>query len=614
MVSAILVAMAATVTAAMPAGGVGRPPAGFTLQEGKPHHLRLGSEGAGPWAEVAVWFDGFGLHIDADVHDTHCRDGFRSWRHGDGFTLNVVLPEAGDAVDSRRFDAFGFGLEAGRPVAVAINRDGRYLLAPEPEIGLEIHCDPEAGPIHYRVTIPWHVLPRVRPLLDRSLGLNIVYISQHEDGSRTILPLVEDPHYDTELTPRRRFVPVGLEPGEDSDLSITGALEHRLVRRHQLSGAVVIHVPDALTAELELEVADSQGRPVVSRRQPLQLTQGTHRLELDLRLPRSLSGLATITARVGPGPAWGDHFLVVFERELERFSRSLTELERSAADPLTAASVRGLQLRWLELEKALASLGPRDDPAMPAAELSRLQEAAERHRRPGALPPASGLLRAAFRSSLDGSLQPLTLYLPEGFDATRPVSVIVALHGSGVDEMGTAAAVGQAWARGSVLVVAPRGRGLSDWWVGASEQDVLDALAAVGGLVRVERAVLYGFSMGGYGAARLLLRHPDSFAGAAVISGGPVNLRTRAPEDDLRNLVLPGTPRPVLWLHGSEDRSLPVAEAEELIGRLRQAGWPVEYVRLEGAGHGDFRVAPHITPWLERVLYGDLESGPEPKR
>lgn len=44
-----------------------------------------------------------------------------------------------------------------------------------------------------------------------------------------------------------------------------------------------------------------------------------------------------------------------------------------------------------------------------------------------------------------------------------------------------------------------------------------------------EGRVLEGFSMGGYGAARLGFRHPDLFAGVSILAGGPFDLELRGP-------------------------------------------------------------------------------------
>lgn len=44
-----------------------------------------------------------------------------------------------------------------------------------------------------------------------------------------------------------------------------------------------------------------------------------------------------------------------------------------------------------------------------------------------------------------------------------------------------------------------------------------------------EGRILEGFSMGGYGAARLGLKHPELFAGISILAGGPFDLEFRGP-------------------------------------------------------------------------------------
>lgn len=44
-----------------------------------------------------------------------------------------------------------------------------------------------------------------------------------------------------------------------------------------------------------------------------------------------------------------------------------------------------------------------------------------------------------------------------------------------------------------------------------------------------EGRIIEGFSMGGYGAARLGFKHPDLFAGISILAGGPFDLELRGP-------------------------------------------------------------------------------------
>jgi poly(3-hydroxybutyrate) depolymerase len=48
-------------------------------------------------------------------------------------------------------------------------------------------------------------------------------------------------------------------------------------------------------------------------------------------------------------------------------------------------------------------------------------------------------------------------------------------------------------------------------------------------IAKREGRILEGFSMGGYGAARLGFRHPELFAGISILAGGPLDLEFRGP-------------------------------------------------------------------------------------
>ncbi|HMP02924.1 MAG TPA: alpha/beta hydrolase-fold protein [Gemmatales bacterium] len=61
-------------------------------------------------------------------------------------------------------------------------------------------------------------------------------------------------------------------------------------------------------------------------------------------------------------------------------------------------------------------------------------------------------------------------------------------------------------------------------------------------LAQREGRILEGFSMGGYGAARLGFKHPDLFAGISILAGGPLDLEFMGPRarqnPRLRELIL----------------------------------------------------------------------------
>ncbi len=65
---------------------------------------------------------------------------------------------------------------------------------------------------------------------------------------------------------------------------------------------------------------------------------------------------------------------------------------------------------------------------------------------------------------------------------------------------------------------------------------------------------------------------------------------------------------PLLLMHGTDDRRVPISQTEDLAAELKRLGKPFEFVRIEGGGHvalkdGSYReVDRHRKQWLERYM------------
>jgi predicted peptidase len=178
-------------------------------------------------------------------------------------------------------------------------------------------------------------------------------------------------------------------------------------------------------------------------------------------------------------------------------------------------------------------------------------------------------LELTYRSAIDDTDQPYRLYVPAPYDGKTALPLIVALHGTG----GTEATLFEKYGDGAikraaekhgVLLVSPQGRGTTEYY-GIGETDVLSVIADVQSRYRVDpdRISITGHSMGGTGAARLALQHPDLFAGAAPL----------APAFSHPYLARNAGHVPHWWILGGEDEPfylkgvLPGAERMLLQGR-----------------------------------------------
>jgi dienelactone hydrolase len=136
-----------------------------------------------------------------------------------------------------------------------------------------------------------------------------------------------------------------------------------------------------------------------------------------------------------------------------------------------------------------------------------------------------GRVSRAYRSQVDGSLQPYGMVIPEAYDPAKPSRLDVVLHGRAA----TMNEVSFLFAHDSpkplasdpqVLTLGVYGRTNNAYrWAG--ESDVFEALDSVRKRYKVDenRIVLRGFSMGGAGAWHIGLHYPDRWAGIEAGAG-----------------------------------------------------------------------------------------------
>jgi hypothetical protein len=129
-----------------------------------------------------------------------------------------------------------------------------------------------------------------------------------------------------------------------------------------------------------------------------------------------------------------------------------------------------------------------------------------------------------YRSAVDGSVQPYRVFIPDSYDASRPVPLYVNLHGRYVTiyEISFIAtprdlspAPSPDWIQ---LEVFGRGNNTYHW---PGEADVYEAMASVERRYKIDpdRKVLRGFSMGGAAMWHFALHAPDHWASIEIGEG-----------------------------------------------------------------------------------------------
>ncbi|MBI2896678.1 MAG: prolyl oligopeptidase family serine peptidase [Deltaproteobacteria bacterium] len=246
-----------------------------------------------------------------------------------------------------------------------------------------------------------------------------------------------------------------------------------------------------------------------------------------------------------------------------------------------------------------------------ASDLVRLAEALGRGEDPYAT--ARGPLRRAYRSSLDGTLQDYSLYVPPSYRTDRRWPLVITLHGMhGTSHRQLRYVFGfdlddgeskehaerhfPALPNPNMLVMSVFGRGDASY-KSAGEVDVMDAISQVGASYRVDPDRIYvtGPSMGGIGSGGIPLRNPGVFAAASPLCGyhsyrvyKQVIGRPRQPYEEFllgnfsnADWAENGEHLPMRVVHGTRDR--PVS-SEVLVKRYEALRYRVRYDLLE-AGH-----------------------------
>ena len=567
------------------------------LDEGEWKSIKLENENDYPKVDFSFKYDSEKLEIKAVVNDLHFKDGNRAWRYGDGFFINFITPSDTFPGYSDLFYAYGFSLEKGKPIAVLVNKDGTYYLRYDEILTPIINVDRDENSAEYLIEIPWSKLYPFQPLLHQHFGFNIIYTSQNDDGSRKRLRYMYDLYYDAEGMNLRRYAPLIFKPSQKSGLQIACELESRLISVDSLNITIAAWLPDQLTGNLEITITDDNNERILKIEEIANFTEGKNLLDRELSLPET-EDYYTITVGINGTDLWENTFYKLSTLTLGNFKKNVNDLFIKANTTLFTNSLNAITYRLNELEKSIKSYSNRNDPKSIQNEIEKLEELYKKVGQRESIYLDKGYLLSAFRSTFDSTLQPFSIYLPEDFNPSKQYSLLVGLHGSGVDEVGFLRWTAKVYEDANFIILGPRGRDLSDWYRGKTEKDVIDLIRIIKEMFNINQTTLYGFSMGGYGVWRFSFLHAELFDRAICISGPPTPWRGDPVKDDMRNFIGNGKNIEFLVIHGTEDRAVNIESTDDFMDKLKVAGYDLEYNRVEGGGHGDFNVKEMVVKWL----------------
>jgi len=544
----------------------------------------------------------------------------RSWRYGDGFFLTFLDPSEGN--ESGSYYSFGISLEQNNPVCTVVYKDGIGFPGIDTRnIEVAIIPDEKKNVITYELSIPFQILTPFRPFMQDRWGINLVY-ADRDQGERKVAQLYPDPGYDSEMTSKRkgavfRFVNRVPEIPEvqmlidsshfydDSEKTVTLAV-HSAEDKSGWRYRSFLLGPGARNVEQKEEFSFEKGMNMLRFRLAQEEFQtGAYDLSVGVIDEKGILRFKEDT-----------RFFIVDRAELKKYREQFEEAKKGKLfeeNERFRNSMPNLEIRfdWIRdyMEKAPPHTGIVSiDEWM--EEVKTLVESVEEGK--PAFFPLGSVGRYAHRSKIDGTLQPYSIFVPKDYDEEVPIALFVVLHGSGVDEVNYAIDMARLISQARVqlqmpkmMMIAPQARGLSDWYLGNSEKDVLECIDHVRTLYNIDERniIIHGFSMGGYGAWRLSILHQDLFKAAVILSGAIapppflkgeniIDLLEKADKEKLHYFIV----------HGAKDNAVPVEAARRAVQKLQELGIPHEYIEIKDAFHTGYNKWAEIFKWLKNLI------------
>jgi predicted peptidase len=211
----------------------------------------------------------------------------------------------------------------------------------------------------------------------------------------------------------------------------------------------------------------------------------------------------------------------------------------------------------------------------------------------------TGFVHKTYKNA-DGHESPYVLFVPHDYDGTKPVPVILFLHGAGETkggskqpvEVGIGPAIKKREKTFPAIVIIPQAERRGWQAGGANAKRALAMLDDVTKEYKTDpkRVYLTGLSMGGYGTWSVAAAHPDKWAAIVPVCGGGDPKWAETIKDI-----------PCWDFHGDKDPAVPVARSREMIAALKKAGGHPKYTEYPGVGHNSWDKAyntDELWTWL----------------
>jgi len=561
---------------------------------------------------VSFAFDSKNFYIALTTIDDTFEFPNRAWRYGDGFYFTLLTSnykkktQNPDTYSSTCFYSYGFS----KNQKVLVNKDGKYF----PSLSLSnIDCKVKQSndKINYEIAIPFELLKPFNPFINNLIPLNIIYVDR-DARRREIIMLAPDRNFDTEMTDERagtlfEFSPI--IPKKSTENIYHFSLNKNFFKSNEKVKSFYSAILDKNHTDWNITVKlIYENKTKQIEKQIFDFERGINKGEFDFNIDELPTGEYKIMYLVYDlkGKVVYNYNDKIFILNEDKFNEIENKIHQYKDNENLAISLPTLEIR-LEWIKEFYKKDTYSDISLLSKwndEIKYLLKKLKEDK--PAVFGESFIKRYAHRSAIDSTLQPYSVFLPKNFKEKKECPLVVVLHGSGVDEQGIIRYYIGKLKKLDVPVLAPKARGLSDWYLGNSGKDVFECINHFCYLfpnIDKDKIFLLGFSMGGYGTWRLGLNNPGYFKGLVILSGAlrpPKIYRNKG--ENILDIIKNAENQNILIIHGAKDNAVPIDLTKEAVKKLEQIKANFEYIELPNAAHGNYDKWNEIIKWIEKYI------------
>lgn len=518
-------------------------------------------------------------YIEVETDKYICRD--RGYQNGDGFLLLLTVPRPGNQ-PSDEFYLLGCYPtdDLDEPVKKMIwcyNGDFIFTwLHKEADCAVAAHN----GTVGVELLLPWKIVYPYHPWMG-DIGFDLYFVKAVGDTEANVHAVALDDQEKLARFPLMYTTLAFEPPGKEGPWTYV-VIDRNCSTNGTITAKTVTLSPGPSTEKILITIGEKEFVFEYA------CEKGVTVKEFDLVLTGLPPGQYNVT---WGSPVSGSHGTMELS-VLPLFDAGTLHIVNTIKNSVSPGSYTSLQFELQELRKRKERLYPYDVCPELIKDIDTFSELIEKAKKgEDVLAQKTGIVRRAFRSRLDNTLQPYTVRIPDDIDITKKYPLLVFLHGSDRDDRDL---VTHAYVSGSDFIqVAPCGRGtLNAFTKDNAQADIQEVLEDVGTNYPVDTSitVLAGFSMGGYGAYRTFYETPERYTALAVFSGVPNLAESYFPEEGHPNFLKreylgPFKDVPIFIFHGKKDLNAPFELTAETVETLKSIGAHVTFCTEEDKGH-----------------------------